>query len=141
MFYIMHRRENAFTLAELLIVIVIIGMLAAIAMIRYGGVLESARQAEAYSTLAEIVSAENRYSLDGNGSYTTTITDLDCFDTAPVSDNFTFSIPSADASSGYAQAARKFTGGSRQSYCMCLKGGKRQGFSAATCSPGWSCPN
>jgi prepilin-type N-terminal cleavage/methylation domain-containing protein len=131
----MHKQENAFTLAELLIVIVTIGILAAIAMIKYGGVQESARSAEAYSVLAEIVSAENRYFIDGNNTYTTTITSLDCFDTAPVSDNFTFSIPSANASSGYAQAARTSATGGRQSYGMCLKGGKRAGCAAATCNP------
>lgn len=134
----MHKQENAFTLAELLIVVAIIGILAAIAMIRYGNVLESARQAEAYSVLAEIVSAENRYFLDGNNSYTTTITSLDCFTAAPGSDNFTFSIPSTDASSGYAQAARISSTGGRQSYGMCLKGGKRAGCAADTCNPG--CP-
>ena len=134
----MQKKKNAFTLAELLIVIVIIGIIAAIAIIRYGSVLESARRAEAYSVLAEIVSAENRYFIDGNNSYTTTITSLDCFDTAPVSDNFTFSIPSADASSGYAQAARTSATGGRQSYGMCLKGGDRAGCAADTCNPG--CP-
>jgi prepilin-type N-terminal cleavage/methylation domain-containing protein len=132
----MQKKKNAFTLAELLIVVVIIGILAGIGMIRYGNVLESARQAEAYSVLAEIVSAENRYFLDSNGSYTTTITDLDCFSTdndpSVTSNNFNFGVTLSDG--GYAEAIREV---GTSSYGMCLNGGKRKDCPAAdVCNPG-----
>lgn len=128
-------RDVSFTLIELVIVVVIIGVLAVVAMSQYRNVIENARSAEAYSVLAEIVSAEKRYFLDNNGSYTTTIGSLDSFSGVPVSTNFVFSVPSADASSGYAQAARINANSGRQSYGMCLDSGKRLACATATCDP------
>jgi type IV pilus assembly protein PilE len=133
----MKKEREGFSLLELLIVITLIGILAGIAIIRYGPALESARRAEAYAVLTEIVTAEKRYYLDNN-SYTTTITDLDSFDAVPASANFTFSVPSADASTGYAEAARSSATGGRLSYGMCLQSGRKASCAANTCNPG--CP-
>ncbi len=121
---------TGFTLIELLIVVVIIGIIATFAIIRYGNVTESARRAEAYAVLSEIVTAEKRYYLD-NDVYTTTITNLDSFSTAPASDNFSFSVPSTDVDSGYALATHTPTGGSLN-YWMCLQSGDR-GSGAPSC--------
>lgn len=134
-------QKQGFTLLELLIVITILGIIALIALTRYGPVLENARASEAFSVLSEIVAAEKRYYIDDgsgvSGAYTTTITDLDSFEAVPASDNFTFSIPSANTTSGYAQAARK--GSAQKSHGMCLKSGARATCAgAATCNPGCS---
>jgi prepilin-type N-terminal cleavage/methylation domain-containing protein len=129
---------TGFTLLELLIVITLIGILAGIAITRYGPVTESARRAEAYAVLAEIVAAEKRYYLDkdtyiaiSSDSGDTNWAELDSFSTAPASDNFTFSVPSIDADSGYALATTKVGG---LNYWMCLKNAKKgPGSSPSSC--------
>jgi len=134
------KRSLAFSLLELTIVIVIIGILASIGLVQYSKIVEKARSAEAYFMLAQIVTAEKRYYLENDNSYTATLTDLDIFQSNPTSSNFTFSIGSTVPSSGYAQAARICSGGcgSRKSYGMCLSSGEQAECSADTCNPGCS---
>ena len=119
---------TGFTLIELIIVVVIIGILAGLALIKYGPVTEKARSAEAYSKLANIVSAENAYKLENN-VYTATIANLDI--DILVSNNFTFSVPSINNSSGYAKATKQ--GNATKDYYMCLNGGKQSVGSAPSC--------
>lgn len=134
----MNKNSKAFTLIELIIVITIIGILASIALVRYGPVLEHARSAEAMATLSEIAASERAYYLDYDG-YTATWSLLDRFDTAPVSDSFTYSV---DTSGKYAQALSSSATG--MSYGMCL--GSATNWSCAAgasdCAPpsGISCP-
>lgn len=134
------KKRLGFSLLELIIVIVIIGIIVSIALAQYNNVVEKARSAEAYFMLAQIVAAENRYYLENNNSYTATLTNLDIFQSNPASSNFTFSIGSTDASSGYAEAARRCPAGcgNRMSYGMCLKTGKQAPCGAGSCNPG--CP-
>ncbi len=127
---------KAFTLLELLMVIVIIGIIATIGVVIYSNMPEKARSAEAYSVLAEIVAAEKRYFLEQN-CYTTNISNLDSFDAVPVSNNFNFTIPLA-TSSGYARAARNITTADRNSYCMCLDSAKKLANASNNCNP--TCP-
>lgn len=125
------------TLLELMIVIVIIGILASIGYVNYGRSVEKARGAEAYSVLSEIVAAEQAYYVE-NDSYTSDFSKLATFTASPTSDNFTYSIPSTDSSSGYTQAARKSSTSGRLSYGMCLESGKRASCDKDTCDP--ACP-
>ncbi|MFZ2835796.1 MAG: prepilin-type N-terminal cleavage/methylation domain-containing protein [Candidatus Saccharimonadales bacterium] len=59
---------NGFTIVELLIVIVIIGILAAITIVAYNGIQNRARDAQRKSDLSQIAKALQMYKLD-NGSY------------------------------------------------------------------------
>lgn len=62
---------RGFTLIELLIVIIIIGILSAIAFVTYSGATNKAHKAAAQSTLAEVSSKLAEYNAD-NGNYPTT---------------------------------------------------------------------
>ena len=119
-------RDNAFTLIELLIVIVIIGILASASLLRYGPVIENARSAEAYTVLAEIAAAESSYYVDNN-AYTFTWSDLDRYDSAPASENFTYTLDP----SYYGKATPKSGKGS-VTYYMCFNGSNK-GTSALSC--------
>jgi prepilin-type N-terminal cleavage/methylation domain-containing protein len=124
-------KNNGFTLVELLIVMVVVGILATIATARYTGVLEKGYSAEAYSALAQIVSAENVYKLE-NTDYTTTFTDLDLDITDPenISPNFKYSV-SSTAADAYAKADHTKTNKATNDYYMCLNGGNH----STSCPP------
>ena len=69
-------RKKGFTLLELIIVIVVIGILASIALPRYTKVAERARMAEGKHILGEIRSAQMRYLLS-HSVFTNDSDDLD----------------------------------------------------------------
>ncbi len=129
----MHKK--GFTLIELTLVVIIMGIIASVAVIKYGPVTEKARSAEAYSVLARIASAENVYRLEYS-SYTANIDNLDIDN--PSSSDFNFEVTSTDLSSGYASAKGK--NNAKNSYGMCLKSGKKKACNVvnSTCNPG--CP-
>jgi prepilin-type N-terminal cleavage/methylation domain-containing protein len=64
----LHARKQGFTIVELLIVIVVIGVLAAIVVVAYNGVTESANGARMNSDLRNIKNAISRLSVDTNGT-------------------------------------------------------------------------
>ena len=61
--------KKAFTLLELIIVIIIIGVLTSLALPRLFSMVESSRKAEALTTIASIRSSMERYYLMNNGTY------------------------------------------------------------------------
>lgn len=79
-------KERGFTIVELLIVIVVIGILAAITIVAYNGVQNRARTTTAQANAQEVQSKAEVYAADtGNGSYPTsagTLTGLASTDTA-----------------------------------------------------------
>ncbi|OIO32835.1 MAG: hypothetical protein AUJ70_04710 [Candidatus Omnitrophica bacterium CG1_02_40_15] len=68
--------KRGFTLLEVLIVVIIIGILAAIALPQYVTTLEKSKSAEAATNVGSIRSALDRYWYQ-NGAITTTISNLD----------------------------------------------------------------
>lgn len=63
-----HKKENGFTIVELLIVIVVIGILAAITIVAYNGVQGRARDSQRLSDVKVIVKALEIYKIN-NGAY------------------------------------------------------------------------
>lgn len=63
-----HKKQNGFTIVELLIVIVVIAILAAISVVAYSGVQSRARDAQRASDVVVILKALELYKAD-NGTY------------------------------------------------------------------------
>jgi type IV pilus assembly protein PilA len=70
------RTHKGFTLVELAVVIVIIGVLAAFGVPRFLKSVEKSKAAEAFAYLSAVRSSQERY-LAQNGTYATDITTLD----------------------------------------------------------------
>lgn len=63
----MRKSTSGFTIVELLIVIVIIGILAAITIVAYNGIQERARISSVSSALSQVTRKIATYAVDGNG--------------------------------------------------------------------------
>jgi prepilin-type N-terminal cleavage/methylation domain-containing protein len=94
--------KKAFTLVELIIVIVIIGILASIGIPRFTGAIRMAKESEAKAILGAIRSSQLRYELE-NGSYTTDINNLDIDLPSNPTEYYTYSA--IDSSPNIGQAA------------------------------------
>jgi prepilin-type N-terminal cleavage/methylation domain-containing protein len=117
-------RNNAgFTLVELAVVIVIIGVLAAFAVPRFRASVERSKAAEAFNYLAAVQSAQERYHAR-QSTYATTIDDLDIKFTAPkyftvgaiaagstasLEDSWTLTLTRSGAAAGYGAYTVVFT--------------------------------
>jgi len=71
----MHKTKSGFTIVELLIVIVVIGILAAITIVAYNGVQQRGRDVRMMSDLTNASSQLEVYNID-NGSYPTSVAQL-----------------------------------------------------------------
>jgi type IV pilus assembly protein PilE len=71
------RKRAGFTLLEIMVAMIIMGMLITIALPKYGQVLERSRQAEAVTLLGALRGSQLRYYVDNNNTYTSVITNLD----------------------------------------------------------------
>lgn len=80
-----NRCQSGFTLAEIIVVIIILGVLAGLALPRFTGTIERMRATEGVQLLTALLGAQKAYKLE-TGSYTTVLDDLDI--TIPRADNF-----------------------------------------------------
>jgi|SRR5208282_2566623 len=76
------RSQDGFTLIEIMVVIMIIGLLALMVVPRLRGVADRAKRTKAQADIAELKQALDRYYLD-NGSYPTTDQGLQALVTPP----------------------------------------------------------
>jgi type IV pilus assembly protein PilE len=95
---------TGFTLTELLIGLVITAILAAIALPKFGRVMERSRQTEAITILGAMRGAQIRYYIDNNNSYTTNAANLDIELSA--GEFFNYTLPASPNDSSLALATR-----------------------------------
>lgn len=69
------RMKSGFTLLELIVVIIIVGILATLGFTQYTKVIEQGRTAEAKAILGQLRTAQEAYNLE-YGTYTTTMANL-----------------------------------------------------------------
>lgn len=69
-------KNRAFTLMELIVTIIVVGILASLALPRFFYTIEKSRTAEAISILETLRNAQEIYKLE-KGAYTVTLTSLD----------------------------------------------------------------
>lgn len=85
----MKRAQSGFTIVELLIVIVIIGILAAITIVAYNGIQNRARVSTVSSALSQANKKLATYAVDGNG-YPANLATIDINNTGDVAYQYSF---------------------------------------------------
>jgi type IV pilus assembly protein PilA len=101
MFSRIHNRQKGFTLIELMIVVVIIGILAALAIPRFMAATVKAKQSEAKTILKQIFTLERVHRQEG-GHYSADLAEIG-FE-APSAAKYVYAIDAADADSFTASA-------------------------------------
>ena len=117
--------RGGFSLVELAVVIVIIGVLAAFAVPRFRASVERSKAAEAFNYLASIQAAQERYHAR-QGTYASLLTDLDIQFSAPkyfavgdigagttdsLEDSWTLTLTRTGSAAGYGEYTVTYTEG------------------------------
>ncbi len=80
------RETSAFSLVEMAVVVVIVGILASMALPRFQVTIEKMRSAEGVNILTALLGAQQRFAAENGGAFTANMADLDI--TIPASPNF-----------------------------------------------------
>jgi len=73
---ILNKKHHGFTLMELMIVVAIVGILAAVTYPSYKQYVDRGKRAEARAALLDTAARQERWYSDNNSQYTATITDI-----------------------------------------------------------------
>jgi prepilin-type N-terminal cleavage/methylation domain-containing protein len=87
------QNRKGFTMIELMVVVVVVGVLAAIAVPMYGKYVKNARVTEATAQIGEIITSAKAYAAE-NGDWPALGEGM--LDAAPATDNFTYTVTGAD---------------------------------------------
>lgn len=95
------QRQYGFTLMELMIVVVIVGILSSIAFPAYKAYVDRAKRSEGKAFLMELAARQERYYFDNN-SYAANAVDLGYASSTPLSDEGHYSLtnPVSDGDTG-----------------------------------------
>ena len=130
------RRRAGFSLVELAVVVIIIGVLAAFGVPRMLKSVERSKASEAFKYLSAVRAAQERYQAR-QGTYTAQLTDLDMEQTAPkyfsvgavaagatlsLEDSWTLTLTRQGASSGYGAYTVVFTQDGYDSVASSIEG-------------------
>jgi prepilin-type N-terminal cleavage/methylation domain-containing protein len=108
----LENNRNGFTLMEMLVVLIIVGVLAGVALPTYSGHIERVRASEGVQLLTALLAAQERYRIENN-AYATAIASLDI--DLPNAANFTVPPNLYNAAARVATLAR-----SDGSYTLCI---------------------
>lgn len=68
---------HGYTLSEIMMVVIMVGIIASLAFPQYGVILEKSRAQEGNQTLLAILAAQKRFAVESGGAYTNNLADLD----------------------------------------------------------------
>ena len=92
-------RSGGFTLIEVMIVVVIVGILVAVALPGYQGSMQKGRRADAKAALLDVAGRQEQYMLD-RGTYTDDMEDLGFDDDPMDSEEGHYTVDATDCSGG-----------------------------------------
>lgn len=107
-----NKKSTGFTLLEILVVVIIVGVLAGVALPTYSVHIERVRAAEGVQLLTALLASQERYRLENN-AYTTVMANLDI--DLPNAANFTVPPTLFNAAARVASIAR-----ADGSYTLCI---------------------